>query len=262
MKAITTCKNQQIIFGHVVPTGAVYGKFTYSYDRHVKTGYKFITDKDGNKIFNKNGTPKMRILYKEVPTKNTVVYSVESFHTFGSGNHMFAWILYENSNNWREIPLGDTPTTKALEKMVCDYIKEHDLKEPAEPHVKTKNIRTIAPKFRQANQFDPVFRMRPEYSGTINEEVRPRMPIVHTNMDKLHPLDDRPIYTPKNNNRGKTETFEKYCRTTFITIGTKTEKVVTPIKDTVCNNPANDGYIRHADGTVTTRDGKTIKTGI
>lgn len=184
MKKISVCKNQQIIFGHVVPTGAVYGKFTYVYDRRVITGYTYVYDKNNRKIFNKNGTPKMRAIIKEVPTKNTVIYSVESFHTFGSGNHMFAWVLYENSSNWREIPLGDTPTTKALEKMVCDYIKEYVLSEPAEPHVKTKNIRTLAPKFRQANQFDSVFRMRPENTAMINENVKPRTPIVHTKLDK------------------------------------------------------------------------------
>lgn len=184
MKKISICKNQQIIFGHVVPTGAVYGKFTYTYDRRVITGYTYVYDKNNKKLFNKNGTPKIRAIIKEVPTKNTVMYSVESFHTFGSGNHMFAWVLYENSSNWREIPLGDTPTTKALEKMVCDYIKEYALSEPAEPHVKTKNIRTLAPKFRQANQFDNVFRMRPENIAMINEDVKPRMPIVHTKLDK------------------------------------------------------------------------------
>lgn len=184
MKKISVCKNQQIIFGHVVPTGAVYGKFTYAYDRRVITGYTYVYDKNNKKLFNKNGTPKMRPIIKKIPTKNTVMYSIESFHTFGSGNHMFAWVLYENSSNWREIPLGDTPTTKALEKMVRDYIKECALSEPTEPHVKTKNIRTIAPKFRQANQFDNVFRMRPENVHTINEEVRPRIPIVHTNLDK------------------------------------------------------------------------------
>lgn len=184
MKKISVCKNQQIIFGHVVPTGAVYGKFTYVYDRRVITGYTYVYDKNNRKIFNKNGTPKMRAIIKEIPTKNTVMYSVESFHTFGSGNHMFAWVLYENSSNWREIPLGDTPTTKALEKMVRDYIKECALSEPAEPHVKTKNIRTIAPKFRQANQFDSVFRMRPENVHDINEDVKPRTPIIHTKLDK------------------------------------------------------------------------------
>lgn len=185
MKKISICKNQQIIFGHVIPTGAVYGKFTYAYNRRVITGYTFVTDKNNRRIFNKNGTPKMRAIIKEVPTKNTVVYSVESFHTFGSGNHMFAWVLYENSRNWREIPLGDTPTTNALERMVRDYIKEHTLSEPAEAHVKTRNTRVLAPNFRQANQFDSVFRMRPENVHAINENVKPRMPIVHTNMDKL-----------------------------------------------------------------------------
>lgn len=215
MKKISVCKNQQIIFGHIVPTGAVYGKFTYVYDRRVITGYTYVYDKNNRQIFNKNGTPKMRAIIKEVPTKNTVMYSVESFHTFGSGNHMFAWILYENSSNWREIPLGDTPTTKALEKMVRDYIKEHALSEPAEPHVKTKNIESLTPKFRQANQFDNVFRMRPENVHTINENVKPRMPMVHTNMDKLHPLDERPMVTVKAKSP-KLDKYVKYTRTVTV----------------------------------------------
>ena len=233
MKKISVCKNQQIIFGHVVPTGAVYGKFTYVYDRRVITGYTYVYDKNNRKIFNKNGTPKMRAIIKEVPTKNTVIYSVESFHTFGSGNHMFAWVLYENSSNWREIPLGDTLTTKALEELVRNYIKEHALSEPTEPHVKTKNTRVLAPKFRQANQFDNVFRMRPENTAMINEDVKPRMPITHTNMDKLHPLDERPIVAVKAK-ATKTATYVKYTRT-IIAKGEdgKEYTVVEKITDTV-----------------------------
>ena len=69
MKKISVCKNQQIIFGHVVPTGAVYGKFTYVYDRRVITGYTYVYDKNNRKIFNKNGTPKMRAIIKEIVLK-------------------------------------------------------------------------------------------------------------------------------------------------------------------------------------------------
>ena len=29
-------------------------------------------------------------------------------------------------------------------------------------------------------------------------DVKPRMPIVHTNMDKLHPVDERPIISVEN----------------------------------------------------------------
>lgn len=188
MKKISVCKNQQIIFGHIVPTGAVYGKFTYTYDRRVITGYKFVTDKNGKQIFNKNGTPKMRPIIKEVPTKNTVTYSVESFIDYSfkgeKSRHLYAYVLFDNANKWTEIVLGTTPVTQELEKMVREYIKEHELKEPKIAHVKTKNTRVLAPKFRQANKFDNVFRMRPDYSGTINEELRPRTPIVHTNLDK------------------------------------------------------------------------------
>ena len=188
MKKISICKNQQIIFGHIVPTGAVYGKFTYTYDRRVITGYTYVYDKNNQRVFNKNGTPKMRAIIKEVPTKNTVTYSVESFIDYSfkgeKSRHLYAWVLFDGGKKWQEIVLGDTPTTRALEKMVRDFIKEHALCEPKMAHVKTKNTRTLAPKFRQANQFDSVFRMRPDYSGTINEETRPRIPIVHTNLDK------------------------------------------------------------------------------
>lgn len=197
MKKISVCKNQQIIFGHVVPTGAVYGKFTYNYTRRIVTGYKFVRDKNNRQIFNKNGTPKMRPIIKEVPTTNTLIYSVESFldYTFKKGDkrrYLYAWVLFDNGKKWQEIAIGTTPVTQELEKMVRDYIKEHELKEPKMPHVKTKNIESLTPKFRQANQFDNVFRMRPDYSGTINEEVRPRMPMVHTNLDKCK--QDAPMH--------------------------------------------------------------------
>lgn len=187
MKKISVCKNQQIIFNHVVPTGAVYGKVTVSFDRHIKTGVKFVTDKNGRQIFNANGTPKMKVLYKEVPTKTTVIYSVESFlsYTFKGekDRHMYAWVLFEGASKWTEVALCGTPVYKSIETMVRDYIKEHALKEPKIASVKPKNC-AGTPKRREANKFDNVFRMRPDYSGTINEEVRPRMPIVHTNMDK------------------------------------------------------------------------------
>lgn len=186
MKKIAVAKNQQIIFGHVIPTGAVYGKFTYSYTRHIVTEYKCVTNKDGQKIFNKNGTPKLRPIYKEVPTTNTVTYSVESFLDYSfpdkKERHLYAYVLFDNAKNWREIVLGDTPVTCALEKMVRDYIKEHALPEPKIAHVKNKKVYT--PKFRQANNFDSVFRMRPENTHIINEDVKPRIPIVHTNLDK------------------------------------------------------------------------------
>lgn len=188
MKKIAVCKNQQIIFDHVVPTGAIYGKFTYTYNRRIVTGYEFVTDKNNRRIFNKNGTPKMRAIIKEVPTKNTVIYSVESFIDYSfkgeKSRHLYAYVLFDNGNKWTEIALGNTPITQELEKMVRDYIKEHGLKEPKVAHVKTKNTHVLAPKFRQANQFDNVFRMRPENVHTINENIKPRMPIVHTNLDK------------------------------------------------------------------------------
>ena len=131
----------------------------------------------------------MRPVIKEVPTKNTVTYSVESFIDYSfkgeKSRHLYAYVLFDNANKWTEIVLGTTPVTQELEKMVREYIKEHGLKEPKMAHVKTKNTRVLAPNFRQANQFDSVFRMRPENVHTINENVKPRVPIVHTNMDKL-----------------------------------------------------------------------------
>lgn len=199
MKKISVAKNQQIILGHVIPTDAVYGKFTFSYNRRVITGYRFVTDKTGKRIFNSNGTPKMKPIIKEVPTTNTLVYSVESFldYIFKDGKHLYAWVLYDNAKKWQEIVLGDTPTTRALEELVRSFIKEHALSEPKMAHVKTKNTRTLAPKFRQANQFDNVFRMRPENVHDINENVKPRSAIVHTNLKACHPIDNKPIYHSK-----------------------------------------------------------------
>lgn len=203
MKKISVCKNQQIIFGHIVPTGAVYGKFTYVYDRRVITGYTYVYDKNNRQIFNKNGTPKIRAIIKEVPTKNTVTYSVESFIDYSfkgeKSRHLYAYVLFDNANKWTEIVLGTTPVTQELEKMVREYIKEHGLKEPKMVHVKTKNTRVLAPKFRQANQFDNVFRMRPENTNTINEELKFNTHCsAASNLKKCHSYDERPIISVEN----------------------------------------------------------------
>ena len=188
MKKINVAKNQQIIFNHIVPTGAVYGKVTVSFDRRIKTGYKFIYDKNGVQMFNKNGTPKIKVTWKTVPTKTTVIYSVESFLDYSfkgeKDRHMYAWILFENGSKWTEVALCGTPVYQSIETIVREYIEKNGLKEPKMAHVKTKNTRALAPKFRQANQFDNVFRMRPENTHAINEELRPHTPIVHTNLDK------------------------------------------------------------------------------
>lgn len=237
MKKISVCKNQQIIFGHVVPTGAIYGKFTYNYVRRIVTGYTFVHDKNNRQIFNKNGTPKMRAIIKEVPTTNTLIYSVESFldYTFKKGDkrrYLYAWVLFDNGKKWQEIAIGTTPVTQELEKMVRDYIKEHELKEPKRPHVKTKNIESLAPKFREANQFDPVFRMRPENTNTINEELKFNTHCsAASNLKKCHSYDDRPIVRVKSRNYDDS-------------------KVV---------HPENGGYIRNENGTITTRNGEKVE---
>lgn len=236
MKQINVAKNQQILFNHVVPTNAVYGRFTFEFTRRVRTD-KVLLDKNGRIIFGENGKPKYR--YKKIPTKTTAVFSVENFtlYKFRNERHLYAYILYENGQNWHEVALGDTPFSKALEEVVLSYIKEHDLKEPERPHIKTK-VRSIAPKRRRENQFDNVFRMRPEYSGTINEEVRPRMPIVHTNMDKLHPIDDKAVYTPKPVPE-KWKREEQSCCTRVVTMHSyKDSDYINP----ETRKPAREGY--------------------
>ena len=188
-------------------------------------------------------------------------------------SHFIVQLGRKNKNDeiiWREHVLGDCALTRELEKFLTAKIVENglwsqwDKYEIAEVKLSERRaIHDIAPKRKNA-QNDYLYKGQFGYAvnpNIINENVKARTPIVHGNMDKLHPIDERPVYTPKNKSK-KVETFEKYSRTIIVTTDKKTEKIVTPVKDQVTNNPSNGGYIRHADGKVTTRDGKTVKTGI
>lgn len=243
MKKISVCKNQQIIFGHVVPTGSVYGKFTYNYTRRIVTGYTFVRDKNNRQIFNKNGTPKMRAIIKEVPTTNTLIYSVESFldYTFKKDDkrrYLYAWVLFDNGKKWQEIAIGTTPVTQELEKMVRNYIKEHELKEPKMPHVKSKNIDSLTPKFREANQFDPVFRMRPENTNTINEELKFNTHCsAASNLKKCHQIDERPMVAVKSSKPYKRPNEDSKSRTVAIHNYNSNDYVKPETR-----NPARVGY--------------------
>lgn len=225
MKQFNIVKNQQIVFGHIFPKNAFYGKFTLNWEKTEKIGMKVVKDKNGHTRFNKNGMPIIRNQYKTTKMHNSCVYCVESLQAFKHKDRIClgAYVLFENAKTWQYMHLGGTKFLDELNKFIVKNILEYShsigvelirlhtaIEEPC-----INGSKITKPHRRHENKFDNVFRMRPDYSGTINEEVRPRMPMVHTNMDKLHPLDERPMVTVKAKNP-KLETYVKYTRTVTV----------------------------------------------
>lgn len=277
MKNFNIMKNQQRICGRIIPTNAIYGSLTLKYTRKVPIEKYRVTDKDGHLVFNADGTEKTAWKTRRENCAEKIIYSIETTKMYRDDkgiSHFYVQLGRKNKNGdiiWREHVLGDCALTRELEKFLTVKIVENGLWSQWDTYkiedVRMSERRTIhnsAPKRREV-QKDYLFKGQYGYfvnPNIINEEVRPRMPIVKTNMDKLHPVDSRPIYSSKTKSK-PTEQYVKYTHTIIVVDENgKTSKHIKKIKDTVCNNPANDGYIRHADGTVTTRDGKTIKTGI
>lgn len=267
MKTFNRAVHQQIVRGHVIPQGAFYGKVTLKYEKRTPLEKRVVRDKDGNIIYAKDGTPKMRIKWRIEQCTDTLYYSVETLKKM-SGNYI-AYIAYENNDeklHWSKRALGECVCTRELNNFIAKKIDEyltanHTTWESLIIHVPHVNdFRGIGPKRKEVQKVY-IYRGIP-MRNPDDTDVKPRMPIIHTNMDKLHPIDDKPVYSSRIKSK-PVEQYVKYTRT-VITIDEngKSEKHISKIKDTVCSNPANSGYIRNSDGTVTTRDGKAVKTRI
>ena len=264
MKKFGVMPQETILYGHLVPQNAIYGKIAFTYDRKIKIGERFITDKKGKMVFDKDGKPKIRNLYKTVLTKTGCVYSWEWFKTFTHKDHkesLEVWILYDNASKWQCVHLGDTHFTCMLQDFLLEKVKEWE----NNGYVFARPQKIVGQPKRRDVQKSYMHRGNPKSwalnPNYITDNIIIDPPHHKTNMDKLHPLNERPVYSSTIKSKSP-EQYVKYTRTIIMTDekGETTKRVI-KIKDTVCNNPSNDGYIRNADGKVTTRDGKTIKTG-
>ena len=181
MKQFNIAKNQQIVFGHIFPKNAFYGKFTLNWETTIKTGIKVVKDKKGHTRYNKNGMPIIRNQYKTTKMHNSCVYCVESLQAFKHKDTLClgAYVLFENAKTWQYIHLGGSKFLDELNKFIVKNILEYSrsigvelirlhtaIEEPC-----INGSKIAKPHRRHENQFDPIFRMRPENVHTINEEV-------------------------------------------------------------------------------------------
>ena len=239
MKIFNRAIHQQIIHGHIVPCGAFYGKVHLKYEKRTPLEKCIIRDKNGNIIFGKDGLPKTRIKWRIEQCADTVYYSVETLHKMD--NNFIAYIAYENNGeklHWCKRALGECVATRELNnfitKKVDKYLTANHTTWEAlvihTPHV--ADLRDCNLPKRKEAQKQYIYRGIP-MRNPDDTDVKPRMPITHTNMDKLHPLDERPIVAVKAK-ATKTATYVKYTRT-IIAKGEdgKEYTIVEKITDTV-----------------------------
>lgn len=206
MKQFNIAKNQQIVFGHIFPKNAFYGKFTLNWEKIEKTGIKVVKDKKGHTRYNKNGMPIIRNQYKTTKMHNSCVYCVESLQAFKHKDALClgAYVLFENSSKWQYVHLGGTKFLDELNKFIVKNILEYSHEVGVELiHLHTaieepciNGNKLFVPK-RRSVQKEYIFRgygyaLR---SDIINENVKPRVPIVHTNLDKCKDTAQHERYT-------------------------------------------------------------------
>lgn len=249
MKKFNILANQQRICGRIMPTNAIYGALTLKYTRKVPLEKYRVTDKNGHLVFNADGTEKTAWKTRRENCAEKIVYSIETTKMYRDNmgvSHFIVQLGRKNKNGdiiWHEHVLGDCALTRELEKFLTVKIvasglwSQWDKYEIAEVKLSERRaIHNIVPKRKNA-QNDYLYKGQFGYAvnpNIINENVKARTPIVHGNMDKLHPIDERPIV------RVKTHSYDD-------------SKVV---------HPENDGYIRHENGDITTRNGDKVEVAI
>lgn len=181
MKQFNIVKNQQIVFGHIFPKNAFYGKFTLNWEKIEKIGMRVVKDKNGHTRYNKNGMPIIRNQYKTTKMHNSCIYCVESLQAFKHKDRIClgAYVLFENAKTWQYMHLGGTKFLNELNRFIAKNILEYSRSTGIEiirihtaieePCVNGSKI--AKPYRRPTNKFDNVFRMRPENVHVINEDV-------------------------------------------------------------------------------------------
>lgn len=204
MKQFNIVKNQQIVFGHIIPKNAIYGKFTYNgvYKKPVDGAFETVKNKHGKVVFTKDGMPKMRQVYKLVPFKNTVIYSLEDFKEYRRSNNKFCqiYILYADSQKWTLANTDDNATLEKLYEFIKNRLKDQGqylrlLKSPEKPCI---NGNAITMPKRRNLQKDYLYRGIPMKNPDDTDVKFNTHCSGSSNLKACHPIDDRPVYRPKN----------------------------------------------------------------
>lgn len=126
MKIFGFMTEQQNIDGHDIPANAVYGRLNLSYtDKHFTGKTRPIFDKDGYPVFNADGTPATRKVFKMIPKKVEVTYSVEDLFpvTMSDGIFFRAWYKIGRCGKWHEGILCVNQITRELNKFIAGKLQ-------------------------------------------------------------------------------------------------------------------------------------------
>lgn len=199
MKAFNIMKNQQRIYGRIIPTNAIYGSLTLKYTRKVPLEKYRVTDKDGHLVFNTDGTEKYAYKTRRENCAENIVYAIETTRMYRDNagmSHFIVQLGRANKNGdiiWREHVLGDCALTRELEKFLtvklisCGLWSQWDTYKIEDVKLSERRaIHNNAPKRRDV-QKDYLYKGQFGYAvnpNITNEDVKSRIPIVHTNLDK------------------------------------------------------------------------------
>lgn len=188
MKLFNRLKNQDTIYQKTFPTGTFFGKINLTYSYKKPTGKTVqMFNKDGYPIFNKNGTPKTRPVFKITTEKKLVVYAITDLQPVimkDGAAYFRAFISTDNNQKFHETVLCRNAWMKELNiflhKKLQEYCVENNTTmsnlwlECGLVHTSNRAKRHLAEKaaHRREVQRDYLFRGFGLNSSIINEEVR------------------------------------------------------------------------------------------
>lgn len=220
MKMFNVMSQQHRIDGHLIPSGAFYGRLNLRYTDKIKIGERKIYDKNGHALFRADGTQVTRNVYRLVDKQVEVTYSLEDLFpvTFKDGQFFRAWYKITRDGKWREGVLCSNAVTRELNKFLAEKLAEYcaqnnctlyDLcKGVARPRLnRTRQVAESAAHRREV-QTDFIYKGGEggliRSSRAINEEVRfaPEGASIPTVLAKHKEaftggLDERPIISRK-----------------------------------------------------------------
>ena len=105
-----------------IPAGSYYGQTRVDYTVKIRDGIDFIYDKNGHTVYNPNGTPKMKVLYKTVKKCHMMTYIVTDTRgiKYPDGTIAFdAWVQYDSRDNkWIHTTLVDNKCLETLNSFI------------------------------------------------------------------------------------------------------------------------------------------------
>ena len=139
-----------------IPAGSYYGRVKIDYSVKIQEGIDFIYDKNGHTVYNKNGTPKMKTVYKSLKMCHVMTYIITDTVpvNFPDGSRAYnAWIQYDNRDNkWVHTTLIDSKCLESLNAFIYNCVEKMRNNSPTPAKnvtVYTTGMRQSAPKRKQ-----------------------------------------------------------------------------------------------------------------